>query len=63
MLLTLDISNYKLCEIKESKFEISKVYTIRLQRYRVRRFKYVAKTQFLCDYYKKYVGIYVLCII
>ena len=26
-----DISNYKFCEIKESKFEISKVHTTRLQ--------------------------------
>ena len=30
----LDNSNYELCYIKWSKFEISKVYTIRLQRYR-----------------------------
>ena len=28
------------------KFEISKVYTIRLQRYREYKFKFVAKTQF-----------------
>ncbi len=30
---TLDISNFELCEIKLSKFEISKVYALRLQRY------------------------------
>ena len=31
---TLDISNYKFCEIKYSKVEISKVYAIRFLRYR-----------------------------
>ena len=31
--MTLDISNYKFCWIKESKFEISKDYIIRLQRH------------------------------
>ena len=32
--MTFDISNYEFCQIKEPKFEISKVYTIRLQIYR-----------------------------
>ena len=30
---TFDISNYKFCWFKSSKFKISKVYTIRWQRY------------------------------
>ena len=34
---TLDISNYEPCQIKYSKFEISNVYIIRLQGYRVTR--------------------------
>ena len=34
---TLDISNYDPCYIKYSKFEISNVYIIRLQGYRVTR--------------------------
>jgi len=34
---------------KKSKFEISKVYTIRLQKYMgIRKFEFVAKTQLLC---------------
>ena len=35
--------------IKKSKFEIWKVYTIRLQRYRVRKCDFMAKSQFLCQ--------------
>ena len=34
MLDTFDILNYLFCQIKQSKFEISKVYTIRLQKYK-----------------------------
>ena len=33
MLQTFDISNYEVCQIKQSKLKISKVYIIRLQRY------------------------------
>ena len=32
MSYTLDISNYEFCYIKSSKFEISKVYTMTLQK-------------------------------
>ena len=46
MSLTLDISIYEFCQIKYSKLEISKVYTIRLQRW-IRILEIVAKTQFL----------------
>ena len=31
---TLDISNYEFCQIKQPKFEISRVYTIMLPRYK-----------------------------
>ena len=47
ILATFDISNYKFCKIKQSKFEISSVYIIWLQSYRDQKFEFVAKTQFL----------------
>ena len=40
-------SKYEFCWIKLSKFEISKAYTIRLQRNKVYKSEFVAKTQFL----------------
>ena len=45
---TLGISNYEFCWLRKTKFEISKVYTIRLQNINVRKFEFVAKNQFLC---------------
>ena len=48
MSLIFDILNYKFCQIKYSKFEIPKVYTINFQRIEgIRKFEFVAKTQFL----------------
>ena len=44
---TLDISNYEFGLIKQFKFEISKAYTVGLQRYNwIRRFEFVTKAQF-----------------
>ena len=42
----LDISNYEFC-LKKNKFEISKVFKLRLQRYKSRKFEFVKKTE-LC---------------
>ena len=36
---TLDISNYKFCQIKKSKFEILKVYTIKWKKYMHQKIK------------------------
>ena len=39
---------FQIMKIKYTEFEISKVYTIRLQRHKgIRKFEFVAKTQFL----------------
>ena len=45
---TLDNSKYLICEIEKSKFEMSKVYSIRLKK-GIRKFEFVGKTQYLCS--------------
>ena len=44
----LNISNYEFCQINQSKFEISKVYTSRFKDMKIRKFEFFENTQFLC---------------